>query len=397
MFALFAAVSLTLLAFGGYAGGTLAQLGFPVNPILIGAVGTAIAAGWTAIRRPESLRGITAPLVLWATMISGFVNSTRSTGYADGKFSQLLTLTPLMAFGAVILLAIPEVRSRLVWCLVAWGGLVAALQFLNPAEAGNPLTISAEGSTYQNYGFAVGAAAVILLVLAVRKSASAIPFLVVGAGFMWLAMLSGSRGPVIAALIAVLAGFASTRLPAFVTITGAAVAFVTVQYADLWQFLPERLQTLEGDSTDARVAMVQSAWEEFLANPIGLGWGELQPYMALIGPGLAYPHNVFAEVAAEAGIFGLAGLVGYALYSLVGQYRAASGGIESAIFALTVFTIGNAAVSGDIISNRGMHLFLAAGVAAWVIRKNTPPAAALEDEAEAAPVKTFDFASGRWT
>ncbi|WP_341229092.1 O-antigen ligase family protein [Nocardioides salarius] len=397
MFALFAAVSLTLLAFGGYAGGTLVQLGFPVNPILIGAVGTAITAGWTAIRRPESLSGIAAPLVLWATMISGFVNSTRSTDYADGKFFQLLTLTPLMAFGAVILLSIPEVRSRLVWCLVAWGGLVAALQFLNPAEGGNPLTVSAEGSTYQNYGFAVGAAAVILLVLAVRKSAWAIPLLVVGAGFMWLAMLSGSRGPVIAALVAVLAGFASSRLPAFVTIAGAVVAFVTFQYVEVWQYLPERLQTLEGDSTDARVSMVQIAWSEFLANPIGLGWGELQPYMAFVGPDLAYPHNVFVEVAAEAGIIGITGLVGYALYSLVRQYRAASGGIESAIFALAVFTIGNAAVSGDIISNRGMHLFLAAGVAAWVIRKNMPAEPADEAEQEEAPVKTVDLASGRWT
>lgn len=396
MFALFAALSLTLLAFGGYATGTLAELGMPVNPILLGAVGTALAAAWTVIRRPESLRGITAPLVLWLTMIAGFVNSTRSTDYADGKFSQLLTLTPLMAFGAVVLLSVPEVRSRLVWCIVGWGALIAALQFLNPAEAGNPLTISAEGSSYQNYGRAVAAAAVVLLVLAVRKRSSSILFLVGGAGFLWLAMLSGSRGPVLAALVAVVAGFAASRLPAFVTITGVIAALLTFQFVDLWQYLPERLQTLDGGSTDARISMIQIAWEEFLANPIGLGWGELQPHMAFVGPNLAYPHNVFVEVAAEAGLIGIAGLFGYTLYSLVGQYRAAGGGIESAIFALSVFMIGNAAVSGDIISNRGMHLFLAAGVAAWVIRRNTPPEMVEEPEREKVPAKPLDLASGRW-
>lgn len=396
MFALFAALSLTLLAFGGYAGGTLVQLGLPVNPILIGAAGTAVTAAVAAIRKPYLLRGIAAPLVLWLTMIAGFVYASQSTTYGDGKVTQLLTLTPLTVFAAVILLGLPEVRSRLLWCIVGWGALVALLQFLNPAEAGNPLTISAEGSSYQNYGRAVAAVAVVLLVLAVRKRASSIPLLIFGAGFLWLAMLSGSRGPVLAALVAVVAGFAASRLPAFVTITGVIVAFLTFQFVDLWQYLPERLQTLDGGSTDARVSMIQIAWEQFLANPIGLGWGELQPHMAFVGPNLAYPHNVFVEVAAEAGILGVAGLVGYALYSLVGQYRAAGGGIESAIFALSVFMIGNAAVSGDIISNRGMHLFLAAGVAAWVIRRHAAPEPAEEsNRVETAP-RPLDLASGRW-
>lgn len=391
MFAFIAAASLTLLAFGGYATGTLGQLGLPVNPILIGAIGTVLTAAVASVRQPPLLRGVFAPLALWLTMIAGFVNSTRATAYADGKVDQLLSLAPLTVFGAVILLAIPDVRSRLVWSIVGWGAIIAVLQYLNPAVAGNPLTISAEGSSYQNYGRAVAAAAVVLLVLAVRRQSSSILLFLFGVGFLWLAMLSGSRGPVLAALVAVIAGFAASRLPAVVTITGVIAAFLTFQFVDLWQYLPERLQTFDGGSTDARISMIQVAWEEFLKAPIGLGWGELQPYMASGGPNLAYPHNVFVEVAAEAGLFALLGLVGYMLYSLAGQYRASGGGIESAIFGLSVFMIGNAAVSGDIISNRGMHLFLAAGVAAWVIRRNTAPE--MIDEPEQIEPATRSFIS----
>ncbi|MFN7241700.1 MAG: O-antigen ligase family protein [Dietzia cercidiphylli] len=399
MFALFAALSLTLLAFGGYAGGTLAQLGLPVNPILIGAAGTAVAAVVAAIRRPYLLRGVAAPIVLWATMIAGFVSASQSTTYGDGKVTQLLTLTPLTVFAGVVLLGIPEVRSRLLWCIVGWGALVAALQFLNPDTAGNPLTISAEGSSYLNYGRAVAAAAVVLLVLAVRRRASALPLLLLGAGFMWLALSSGSRGPVIAAVVAVAAGLAVSRLPAGVTITGLIGVFLAVQFIDLEQFLPERLQSFDDNSTQVRVYMLEIAVQQFRDSPLGAGWGELEPYMAGVGPDLAYPHNVFIEVAAEAGLLALAGFVGYLLYSLIGQYKASTTGPEAALFALTVFMIGNASVSGDINSNRGLHLLLAAGIAAWTIRRLAAQEVT-DPAAEAAGSKNLtrgELARGRWT
>lgn len=396
---MFAALSLTLLAFGGYASGTLTQLELQVNPILIGAAGTVVAAAIASIRMPHLLRGIAAPIVLWAAMIAGFVSATQSTPYGDGKVAQLLTVTPLTVFAGVILLGIPEVRSRLLWCIVGWGGLVAVLQLLNPDTSGNPLTISAEGSSYLNYGRAVAAAAVVLLVLAVRRRVSAIPIAIAGAGFMWLALSSGSRGPVIAAVIAVAAGLAVSRRLVRVTIVGLIGFFLAVQFINFEQFLPQRLQSFEDNSTQVRVHLLEIAVQQFRDFPSGSGWGELEPYMAGVGPDLAYPHNVFIEVAAEAGLVALIGFVGYVLYSMIGQYKASTTGPEAALFALAVFMIVNANVSGDINSNRGLHLLLAAGIAAWAVRrrKSQPASNPSSEGPETEPLSRHQMASGRWS
>ncbi|MBS7549478.1 O-antigen ligase family protein [Dietzia massiliensis] len=368
MLALFAAASMTLLAFGGYAAGTLTQLGFPVSPILLGAAGTAVSAAVVVVTRPWTLRGILMPIALWLTMIAGFIYSAGGTTYSDGKVSQLLTMTPLVVGAGAILLALPEVRSKLLFCVTVWGGFIALLQYVTPSTE-SILTLSAEGSNYQNYGRAVGAAAVALIVLGFRRRTSSIPFLIVGVGFLTLTALSGSRGPFIGAVIAIIIGLAVTRASAITALAGAAVTLLVFQFFDPAKYLPDRFRSFEDNSTQARVWMLEIAWERFRDWPFGIGWGGLEMWLNPIGTNLLYPHNVYAEVAVEAGILGLVGFAGYTIYALVGQYKTSTTGVEAAILALSVFMVSNAAVSGDINSNRGLHLFLAAGIAAWTIHR----------------------------
>lgn len=404
VFALFAAASLTLVAFGGFATGTLTQLGFPVNPILIGAAGTVLSVAVAVTRFPYTLRGLVAPVLLWLTMISGFVYTTRSTEYADEKVLYLLTLTPLLVGGSVILLALPEVRSRLLLCIVGWGGFIAVLQYLYPSDEGNPLTMSAEGSSYQNYGRAVAAAAVVLVVLAARRRASSVLFLPLGLGFLALAFTSGSRGPALAAVAAIAVGLMVSRLPVLVTLTAVVVGFLVVQLVDIQQYLPTRFQSFEDNSVQDRLIMFEIAYDQFKETPFGLGWGELAPLLASVRLQLVYVHNVFVEVALEAGIIALIGLAVYVVYGFVGQYKVTASGVESAMLALAVFMTGIASVSGDFNSNRGFHLMVGAGIAAWTMRRHLASVETDEPDSVAdEPVTTGperitpdQLARGRW-
>jgi O-antigen ligase len=120
-------------------------------------------------------------------------------------------------------------------------------------------------------------------------------------------------------------------------------------------------------STQARLQLYGSALDAALTHPEGIGWGNLWthiPAWALLDSGYRqYPHNLLIEVITEAGW-----LAGIALVVvLVAALRRARWHMTSAtgraVFALLMFFLLNAMVSGDINDNRFFFALVAIALA----------------------------------
>jgi len=125
--------------------------------------------------------------------------------------------------------------------------------------------------------------------------------------------LTGTRGPMVAAMTAIAVYFLSVllRKPARgIAIGIIAITFVGVLYISptIREYIPHvsRYQSLLGGGRDLsvqlRLGIQQKAVAQFLGSPLfGVGTGGLGEY----------PHNLFLEVAAENGILGLLVFLGF--------------------------------------------------------------------------------------
>ncbi len=209
------------------------------------------------------------------------------------------------------------------------------------------------------------------------------PLIALGPPAIVVAIASGSRGPVLFAIVVVAAGAISVgirnggighRRTVGVSVLGALAAVGVVALlpelpvASLLRF--EDLLTFvlgtrgEGDtSTAARLTLFDAAWQMFASKPL-FGWGTAG--FAWLSPldealrGNTYPHNVLLQFAAEFGVIGLILAVGLFLVAL--NRRLPADPMWHAIRYIFVFWLMNAMISGDIYSDRmlwGLTLLLA--------------------------------------
>ena len=202
----------------------------------------------------------------------------------------------------------------------------------------------------------------LLLAVCARFLPLALPvrltLLLAGGGAM---ALFDARGPVAALVLALLwAGLVRTERAAGRLPLLALVFFIVmVGLTTVFHWLPVDLYSLDDTG---RLPLYRAALETFVQNPvIGAGTGSF----AALAPvsGVAYPHNLFLELAAELGVLGLVlslGLVFIPLGRLVFGGRPV--GDASLAGALMIYCLVNALVSSDV--NGNFPLWLAAGVTA---------------------------------
>lgn len=204
-------------------------------------------------------------------------------------------------------------------------------------------------------------------------------------------LLTGSRGPLIAAILAVsmvvLVARSSGRRRV-VTLALAAVVGLSLfaLFADsLDSALIQRFAVVDGSSrNELWKASLEQAW----LSPEGIGFGNAYQYLPFntdmldTGGYRRYSHNIFLEATLEGGWLALLGLLVLSVVSFVHIYRLPSRGVGPFMLLLWIFAFVNANVSSDLSGNRMMWVMIGAGLA-------VPVANWRRQRADAYPRRTY--------
>ncbi|MEV4816300.1 O-antigen ligase family protein [Micromonospora tulbaghiae] len=338
--------------------------GFVVTAVLL-----AVPLILHEVLRPASRARI---VVFWVLVLFGVLalpGITRSpeSEYGQQKFFLLVTLTMAAALAVAVLRGPRDVEMFAVVFVVS--GLVLAVAALTGDSEGG--RASGFGSNPIWLARAVGAALVALTWLYLRRRLSAWPAALLGAILLLGLIATGSRGPLLATVVAmfflVLAGLRLKirqirREWVGLTLMGALVLVV----AALPSLLPPRVYALVVDPSEelfgsARAGMREATTPIIAENPGGIGYGNWGDYSGMAV--YRYPHNLWLELPAEAGwlvggVFVLAVLaVAFGLW-VVSRREPAAG----LVLGLLAFYAVAVSTSGDINGDRPLFVVLALGV-----------------------------------
>ena len=182
---------------------------------------------------------------------------------------------------------------------------------------------------------------------------------------------TGSRGPVVAALVScavmLIALVASRRLSVWWLM---ALVVAAVLVIDLLSTAGSLGLDRILDGTDSgRSSIYSDTLSLILAHPAGIGWGNLPDYLpqyVQVGSNILYPHNLFLEVAVEGGWLAFLTTVLLTIVVFVGAWRSSQK--STSIWPLLVlsaltYSFVNAQFSSDIVGNRMMWVLMGFAVA----------------------------------
>ena len=358
--------SLLVLAFGGYVKGSQYLAWVPVDITLIAALGVIACVGQALSWRPGPMRHSGWLLFLLIACLGGLMHQgVADNSYAASKPFAVFFVVPLCILGGAYLLQTDAARHAFLSGIVLLGFVVLLLAILDPSTVAND-RLAIDGGNTIGAGRAIGAAFAVLA-LAVLSSRRWRPFLLAPTALTaWGAIAAASRGPLLAAAVAVIAATILGRSPG----RGGrivAVALLAVgagQYVFQVQSLNPRLRTLSDDSSEVRRYLWGRSWEMIQGHPLGVGWGRMydQTGYAVLDSGyVQYPHNVILEVAGEGGWVAGVAFVVVLLLAVRSQLARPASPVETAMLALMLFAVVNSMVSGDI--NDGRPLWVAVGAA----------------------------------
>lgn len=321
---------------------------------------------------------LSAALALWTSF-------SHETDYGLEKSLLFLTRTafPLLTLALLGPLRVADIRAVLV--ALVWGSTLMSLRLV--AFVGTDV----ERAGFENLhaigaGRIVGVGATILLVVLLHFPWHSLSRLIVllallGTSVVGMA-LTGSRGPLVAAVVSVIllsliAAGRPTRWYGVIVRTillGISLALLSLPFwldgmGDLTPSVArlfDRFDTLGGNQSDlGRIDRYGAAIEAFQqSRGLGIGTGGFVHFYRGEGAmdGLRdYPHNVVLEAAAELGIVGLALVVGAMIVGLVGMIRlvrSGSNGQSLALSVLSLYGVVNAMFSYDLAGNSDTWLFL---------------------------------------
>jgi len=335
--------------------------------LLTGAtLGAVLAVRFLRGARLRSLGGPALVAFWFLSFVPGLFQAVDSP-YGLQKIATIFSFTLLAALAPLFLLEtdgdLVQVMNALAYfCFaITLGGLFGGGQEAERLQAFGAGTIS------------LGRATGLLFTYAAMRLAGTGPLPGLTFGVMVLAgiaaLFSGSRGPILAALVALalLFGAGRARLGRPLLRLGLASAlFLPVLGASLALAPKGSLTRVQaffqgqyGASESYRVQALQEVWPLVGSAPWGIGWAG---FAIRVDPerGVArqYPHNLLAEVTLESGwlcgaltlaVLLAAGVAGWSRTHLPGG---------QVVFAATVFYLINALVSGDVNDNRPLFMFV---------------------------------------
>jgi O-antigen ligase len=360
------------------------------------AIAIATASGNEALTFRSLLNvPVVATIVLAVLLI---VRLGGSSAYAYGSVKVQLFIAENL-FGVVAGMAIAR-RARhfrvLTAGLVAVAAVTAVVLAHGISSGGLEATVGGRFSVDQEASpIGLGRAAAQGILVAVFLILTAAPPLVrlLAVGAMPLIAVSfiasGSRGPVlglIVGLIVLLALILRDRrarlrvgLAAVGGVAGALLVTQLVPGQDIQRSLSILTGSGNGLSSNGRDALWQQAWDIFRQHPLfGIGTGGF----AGVAPADLYPHNLFLELGAEVGIFGVVATVLVLIGGVLALRRAdrVSGGLLGAEVALVAALLAAAFVNAQVSSavTENAAIWLAVGLALGLAQRATAMAAPSE-------------------
>lgn len=205
-------------------------------------------------------------------------------------------------------------------------------------------------------GRMVSYAALVLLVVGLAsRGLYRLLWLATGAGLLATAALTGSRGPLLAAVLAILF-ITICRRGTMLARIGATTLVVITLVATLFIARSESsgVERLSLSNFTGRAELWGVSLESFAINPLGIGLGNLReafPAGSMSTPNV-YSHNFFLEAAVEGGVILLLWLL-FLLATATKKALGADDTTQSQILAALFFAaLINAQFSSDFIGNR---------------------------------------------
>lgn len=364
-------VALALLVFSGQVKETVLFSWLPVDLTIAAAAVTALALVVDLGRHGLPSGRVWIAVALFALFALPLAVAPVAEQGVE-KVQLLFTVTLLIAVAPFVLLRRRmQVRGFLVATVML--GLIAAyvVWTSRTTSTGFDSRFYLEGADTIGTARLAASAAMVCLLIAFSASLTKprrLLLFVAGIALLTVAFASGSRGPVLGALLAlfvlviVAPQFKRRRLLVLVlSIAGALItAWVAAQQAgDAFARIAAFVDGQADDSTVARELLTREAWRLIEINPAGIGWGNFY-----FGGGLfSYPHNTYLEVAVEAGWF--IGLIfaGLCVVAAIRYLRLPQSPEWLVMFGLFVFAALNAAVSSNLTGNRLLIVTLFAALA----------------------------------
>lgn len=375
------AVAWQVIPYSGFASATLVSL--------------ALASGVFILMRRDGKETVTLmltpglALVLLLAVVMGLgLFASQNTSYGVSKVALYAFRSVLPVLALFCLRPFGRREARLIADSLVWASTAAALNLLAFSDvyatrvsftSANPITVSR--------AIGLGAALALTYLLVARGSLGksrrwaytlAVPFLVAAM------VLTGSRGPLVALLVApfAMAILVGRRHPLRV---GVALIIFTAAVLMAVRLVPNsslgsvssvsrlnRYYMSIGVNTDdvGRLQYLRTAWLGTRENWLfGVGTGD---YPMLLGEtGRDYPHNVVLEAWVEDGILGLFTVAGTIFLGLRILWRARAEDAVQLAGAGAIFLFGliNALFSGDIPTN--FQLWIGVGLV-WLLRLPRP-------------------------
>lgn len=343
--------ALTTLLLGGFIS-TSPVIGMPIHLYAAGLLAVGLVL---AVLRVGATPGLLPIVGLAASFLPGLASSLTNEYSRDKVFN--LSATFLAMFAAIYLLRTEARRKAWVGSLLLMSALTVVLAYLYPL---NSWRFALAGTNYIGSGRLVALGLCVSGMLLVLRQGPW-PLIAASTGlFGFATFLTGSRGPLFAAVIAILTvaifrrGQTVNRVIALVSGL-AAFGLAVLAVVPMDNYLVERfLGTGTDESSQSRVALIDRAFEMGVRNPFGVGWGNFDP------DGIhQYPHNVPVEIFAEGGWFAMLAFGLFAVVAFIRLWRGSSDPVGALVLGVAIFFTVNAFVSADINGNRAMFAALA--------------------------------------
>ena len=352
----------------------------PIDMTLVMAALLAFATLLSWLRQDMRVpHGAVAVALLFVSFVPA-ITEMSGNPYGETKILHLFTLTLLAACAPLVLVrSAARVRWFAGWLLVA--GLLVGL--LSVMQSTPDARLSLPGSNTISTARVAATGATVLGVWAFscirhasgsRRLLAWIGAAAAGAVLVGTAVATGSRGPLLAMISSLVITVVFTpgtplRRAVRVTVMAAAlVGFGAWAMTNAPEASSERLLlgvTETGLEDNTRVNLGTETLQIIKFSPFGIGWGDLAeripPSVMLDSGWRLYSHNVILETFVEAGWIAGGALVVVLMIALRRAARRLSGDTGKTVFALLVFSLLNALVSGDLNDNR--QLFVVAAIA----------------------------------
>lgn len=345
----------------------VAALPFDLTALVATITFLALVSQW---RNAASAGAISAVLWLWLFLTPGLIVAF-AVGAPLNKSLQLYTVTLLCALAGTVI----SNQSMRIWigAQLALALLMALLTLIAPDASTQTLygrTI-VEGGSPITTGRVIGLGVVICALLILHQGRFRLGWALILATLLGLLgvslLLVGSRGPVVAAAIAILIGAVIgqkrllQRTALGVLVAGATYFAYSSAIGESSNAVDRAISGFSTPSDPARQWLLSVAWEGIQENPMGIGWGGFAALSDARGSLNAYPHNLPLEIILENGWGGSLAIMIWGLIVVVKLASRPRHGFDSFVIPLGTYWLLNALGSSDINGNR--ELWIVVGVA----------------------------------